>query len=358
MGGASLRLVVLAFSIVLGSVSGLASDLVPMDRDARTLHAVLDRIAKSYVEPSRVDSRKMLWAAARSLDRDVPEVLLEAHESQGAMTLRVSGEHRTFSAEGVRSLRELDATVRDVLRFVGEHRSPSSKPNAEYVAINGILATLDPHSLLLDPTEAREMATMIASRLFGIGVVFDSRGSPATGAEPGVPVVMTVIKGGPAEEAGIGVCDRILAVEDQWATNLDWQDLSRLIRGPVGSPVWLTLRHDGAVKDVVVTRAEVKFATVESRRLDGDVGLVRIFGFGGSTGAEVRSALESLKKDGARSFILDLRQNAGGLLAQAIETASIFVRSGPIVSTVGEGDASARRARRNGSFRALSKRAP
>ncbi len=334
MRGAGLCLVVLGVVSLGIERPGSASEAASPGRDTRTLHAVLDRIAGNYVEPSRVDPRRMLWGAARSLDRDVPEVLLESDEGTASLVLRVSGERRTFSAADVRSLPALERTLREILRFVASRRSSSSMPNAEYVAIKGMLATLDPHSLLLDPAEAREMATQIASRLFGIGVTFDNSGSRATGADPGVPVVTSVMKGGPADWAGIAVCDRILAVEDRWAAGLDWRDLAGLIRGPGGSPVWLTLLHDGAIRDVVVTRGEVKLPTVDSRLLEGDVGLIRIFGFARGTAAEVRSALESQKAGGARAWILDLRTDMGGLLSEAVETASIFVRSGPIVTTL------------------------
>jgi carboxyl-terminal processing protease len=324
-------------SCALGATSVSASGLAPEARDAPILRTVLEKISSSYVEPSRVDPLKMLWAAANALDRDVPEVLLESRPGAETLTLRVSDERRTFPAAAVRSLRTLESTLEDILRFVGEHRAPPSKPNAEYVAINALLSTLDPHSLLLDQAQAREFATNLASRFFGIGIVFDSGGSGATGAGPGIPVIMEVMKGGPAEEAGIAACDRILAVEDRWAAGLEWQDLAGLLRGPAGSPVWVTLQRDGIPKDFVVTRAEIKVASVSSRRLDRDVGLIRINWFVKGTGGEVRSAIAELKKAGATSWIFDLRLNPGGLLSQAIETASVFVRSGPIVTVVGEG---------------------
>ncbi len=324
-------LALLAAACVLGA-STLSAGGEPAG--ASTLRAVADRIGTSYVEPSRVDPQKMLWAAARALDREVPEVVLEPGEDQSALTLRVSGERATFPLVGVRSLGALTRSLEDILRFVDAHRDPSSKPNAEYAAINGLLATLDPHSVLIDPAEAKEFATLLASRLYGIGIVFDSTGSRATGASPGVPVVVNVIKGGPAEAAGVALCNRILAVEDRWVAGLDWQELAGLIRGPAGSPVWVTLLRDGTVKDLVMTRAEVKLSLVDGRRLDGNVGLIQIQGFARGTAEDVRAAIEELRKAGATSWILDLRTNSGGLLRQAIETASLFIRSGPIVTTI------------------------
>lgn len=331
---------ILALALVVGGIGGRAAagaESRPPSGGFRTLRAVLEKVGRDYVEPARIDPTRMLKAAVEALDRDVPEVRLESAAGAGGVTLDVAGAQQTFPLAGVRSLDDLERSTSEVLRFVGAHRAPSSKPDAEYVAINGMLSTLDPHSLLLDPAEAKEFATNLASRFFGIGVTFDIGGSPPSGAPPGIPVVLNVIKGGPAEAAGIEACDRILAVEDRWATGMDWMDLAGLLRGPGGSPVWVTLLRDGAVKDVVVTRGEIKVPSVTSRRLEGDVGLIRVQWFSEGTAAEVRSAVEALRKAGVTSWILDLRTNVGGLLRQAIDTASVFVRSGPIVTTVGEG---------------------
>ncbi len=322
--------------LLLLAAAGGASAVAPPD-DFPTLRAVLDGVGRNYVEPSRVDPGKMLWAAARALDQDVPEVRLESDPGSESLTLEVAGVRQSFPVGDVRSLRDLGRRAAEILRFVGTHRVTSSKPVAEYVAINGMLSTLDPHSLLLDPAEAKEFATNLASRFFGVGITFDISGSPPSGAPPGIPVVLNVVNGGPAEAAGIEACDRILAVEDRWATGMDWMDLAGVLRGPGGSPVWVTLLRDGAVKDVVVTRGEIKVPSVTSRRLDGDVGLIRVAWFSQGTAAEVLDAVVTLKKEGATAWILDLRTNVGGLLRQAIDTASLFVRTGPIVTTVGGG---------------------
>ena len=224
----------------------------------------------------------------------------------------------------------------EILRFVAAHRAPASKPVAEYVAANGILATLDPHSLLMDQAEAKEFATNLSSRFFGIGIVFNSEGAGLSGAPAGIPVIMEVFKGGPAEGAGFS------PATGSWPSRTGgprgwtgWTSPASL-RGPDGAPVWVTVERDGLPKDVVVTRAEIKLPTVTSRRLEGDVGLIRIQAFATGTAAQVRSAVAELKKAGVTNFILDLRGNPGGLLSQAIESASVFVRSGPVVTVVGE----------------------
>ncbi len=328
-----LTLAVLAGAI--GAHAAVGAESRASSGDAPTLLAVLEKVGTKYVEPSRIDPPRMLLAAAGALDREVPEVRLESENGDG-VTLDVAGQRRTFPIAGTRSLQDLGRALSEMLRFVGEHRSASSKPVAEYVAANAILATLDPHSVLFDPAEAKEFATNLASRFFGIGIAFNSEGSGLSGAPPGVPVVMEVFKGGPAEAAGVHVCDRILAVEKRWAAGLDFMDLAGLLRGPDGSPVWVTLQRDGDVKDLLVMRAEIKVPSVKSRRLEGDVGLIQILAFASGTAAEVAAHLAEMKKAGVTSWVLDLRGNPGGLLSQAIATASLFVRSGPLVTVVAE----------------------
>jgi carboxyl-terminal processing protease len=305
-------------------------------KEAATLGAVLEKVATDYVEPSRVDPKRMLWGAAVALDREVPEVLLESSRDQEPLTLSVAGAKKSFRTADVRTLRALERTVGEILGFVAANRVPGSKPSATYAAINGMLATLDPHSLLFNPAEAKEFSTNVANRFSGIGIVYDSSGSNESGANPGVPVVVKVMKGGPAEQAGIERCDRILAVDDLWAFGLDFDQLVGALRGPTGSPVWITLQRDGLVRDIVVTRAQIVLESVTSRRLDGDVGLIRIDRFVSGTGAEVRVAVADLRKAGVTSWILDLRDNPGGLLSQAIAAAGVFLHGGPVITVLGE----------------------
>lgn len=174
----------------------------------------------------------------------------------------------------------------------------------------------------------------MAGRFSGIGIVF---GPESPGRTSGVPVVTKIFAGGPAEGAGIAICDRIVAVEDRWTRGMEWDEIVGLLMGPPGSPVWITLERDGSPRDVVMARAQIVVPSVKSRRLDGDVGLVEIERFGKGTAAEVRSAVADLKKSGVTAWILDLRKNPGGLLKEAVAAASVFVPSGPVVTVAGAG---------------------
>jgi hypothetical protein len=103
------------------------------------LKGVLTKIERNYVEPSRVDPNRMLWAAAAALDRDVPEVVLDSAPGADLIALRVAGSARTFPASSVRSLPRLGETLAEILRFVDEHAPTAAKGAAEYAAVNGML---------------------------------------------------------------------------------------------------------------------------------------------------------------------------------------------------------------------------
>jgi carboxyl-terminal processing protease len=169
----------------------------------------------------------------------------------------------------------------------------------------------------------------VANRLIGIGIVINFDESP--------PSVRSVMKGGPAAAAGVAPCDRIIAVDGKATEGVSIDDVVNRILGQPDTEVWVTFQRDApALREVVMVRAPIQIPSVESRVLDGGVGFIRILAFGKGTAGEVERAIDDLRKRGATSWILDLRGNPGGLLSQAVETASLFVPSGPLVTVVGE----------------------
>lgn len=205
----------------------------------------------------------------------------------------------------------------------------SSNPNAEYVAINGMLGALDPHSVLFDPDQVRQFAEAIKNRFFGIGIVLDGWGD--------VPFVKEVRNGGPAAEAGVAACDQIFAIDGRSAAGLSFEQLIGLLRGEAGSTITVTFLRDERMLDLLMTRREISFPSATGRLLDGEVGCIKIDRFAKGTAAEVETTIANLRKAGARAWILDLRSNSGGLLAEAIRVASVFVPTGPIVTVVSDG---------------------
>ncbi len=340
--------VALACLLLPGSPGAFGAS--PDPRSAPTLRAVLAKIAKSYVDRSRIDPQRMLWSAAAALDREIPEVLLESNAGAAEVRIRVAGESRTFRADDVRSIARLSDTLSEILQFVGAHRAPSEdRSSAEYAAVNGILDSLDPHSLLFTPAEARMFDNQVDNTLTGVGMVMNFNVRPVT--------ITAVMKGGPALAAGVAPCDRLLAVEGVSTEGRSFEDVIPTILGPVGTAVWLTFDRDGSgLRELILTRQKIVLSSVTSRLLDdgsgsvsgsdGGIGYILIQQFSRRTASDVEAAIADLKKAGARGWILDLRGNPGGLMKEAVGTASLFIESGPIVATVSEDERDSRDAKR------------
>ncbi len=202
-------------------------------------------------------------------------------------------------------------------------------------AVLEMLHTLDPHSGFFDRREFSEMQDEQSSRFYGIGVTVNQRN--------GRIYVLGVSPGRPAEKAGLRYGDAIIAVNGKSAKDWDQSDALKHVRGEPGTNVELTIERAGESNPLTVTleRDEVPFPSVRnSFMLRPDVGYIGLTGgFNQDTTDELRAAVERLKKDGMTGLVLDLRDNPGGLLRQAIQVAEMFLPSGlEIVSVRGRED--------------------
>jgi carboxyl-terminal processing protease len=198
-----------------------------------------------------------------------------------------------------------------------------------YGAIRGVLQTLDdPNTLLFDPQQTRLQESDLSGRFEGIGAVVSMN-------EDGELVIVTPMAGQPAEKAGLRAGDIILKVDDKEVKGLSLTEAVLLIRGPRGTKVRLTVFRLGEPSNLEfeVTRGEIETQTVSWRILDQapEVGYVRLLLFGERTTQELKTALNDLKRKGARSLIVDLRNNPGGRLDSAILVTSQFVKNGAVV---------------------------
>ena len=203
-----------------------------------------------------------------------------------------------------------------------------------YGAIGGMVATLDPHSEFLDPAQYREFLSDSEGRFAGIGVEIAVRDGWLT--------VLSVFRGGPAERAGLRPGDRFVTLDGRPARDMRIADAVRLMRGEPGTTVHVQVRREDAehTLGVTLTRAYIDTPSVEARVLPGGVIYLRIQRFQSTTADEVRVALDralgAMHRAGAeRGVLLDLRDDGGGLLQQAVRVADAFLRAGEIVSTRG-----------------------
>jgi carboxyl-terminal processing protease len=194
-------------------------------------------------------------------------------------------------------------------------------------AVNGMLDTLgdEGHTRFLSAEEAQEWDESLRGSFEGIGAYIDVR--------DGQTVIVAPIEGSPAERAGILAGDVIVAVNGESTSGWGVDELRTAVRGPKGTDVTLSVVHPGETDpvDVVITRDEVIVPSVTWRMLPDDVALVRLSSFDDNAGNELRDALSAAQEQGARAVVLDLRNNPGGLLDQAIEVASQFLPRGTAV---------------------------
>ena len=213
------------------------------------------------------------------------------------------------------------------------------KINEEYVdeinqsesmdsAINGLLQSLDPYSAYMSPDIFNEMQTETSGEFGGLGI--------EVSMESGVVKVISPIDDTPAARAGIKAGDYIVKIEDTQVQGKTLSEAVDLMRGPVGSNIELTVRRRGEKKAITfnIKREIIKIQSVKADLLEKDIGYLRLTSFNENSGEQIESKIKELEKNQKiKAYILDLRNNPGGLLSQAITISDFFLDNGEIVST-------------------------
>src|SRR3974390_1267716 len=199
-------------------------------------------------------------------------------------------------------------------------------------AVSGMLSGLDPHSSYMDAKEFSEMQVENSGEFGGLGM----EGT----MEDGVVKVVSPIDDTPAAKAGILANDLILELDGAEAKGLTLQQAVEKMRGPINTQVRLKIQRKGVEKplDVTLTRETIKVRTVKSHREGDDVGYMRLSQFNAQAASELKKAISELQgsePDKIKGYILDLRNNPGGLLDQAVEVSNAFLDRGEIVSLRG-----------------------
>jgi len=199
-----------------------------------------------------------------------------------------------------------------------------------YGAIKGMVGTLDPHSFFMSPDEYKELMIETKGSFTGVGIEITIRDNVLT--------VVSPIEGTPAFKAGIQAGDQIIKIGEKPTKDFSIMEAVKLIRGPKGTEVTLTISREGEDKPIefVITRDVIPIRSVRSFLFPQGIKYVRIANFQSDTGDELAKALQGLgDKEELKGLVLDLRNNPGGLLSQAVEVADAFLDSGPIVSIKG-----------------------
>ena len=333
-------------------------DLASLD----TFRKSVVQIKDNYVDPSRIQPKEMFVAALEAVERQVAEVMVQTGgqgcadsrvprepgtaapaESvacrssdgkvpEGFVRVTVGGQTKDFDYRDLDSIWQIPLKMREVFTFVRDNLvTQTDQREIEYAAVNGMLSTLDPHSWLLKPDLYKEMKVQTRGEFGGLGFVISMREDRLT--------VMKVLKGTPANRAGIKKGDVITQIDNDSTVSMDLQEAVDMMRGKPNTKVALYVQHKGTeVKRLDLTRALITYETVTSKLLDNGVGYVRLSGFSGNTTRDMNKAIEAMKAANGGSLkglVMDLRGNPGGLLEQAIQVSDVFLDSGTIVTTVG-----------------------
>ena len=214
----------------------------------------------------------------------------------------------------------------EVLSYVEANYVEEVDPNKlVYGAIRGMLRTLDPHSSFMPPEVYREMQIETEGRFGGLGIEITIRDDILT--------VVSPIEGTPAFRAGIEPGDQIVKVDGESTKDMSLVDAVKKLRGPEGSAVTISiLRKDFAEpKDFTLTRAVIQIKSVRWKKLPDDIGYIKLRSFQKTTADELADALQDLEEQRVRALVLDLRNNPGGLLEQAITVSDEFLEPGKLI---------------------------
>lgn len=215
-------------------------------------------------------------------------------------------------------------------------------------AINGMLNSMDPHSAYLTPELYKELQMDTQGRFGGLGIEITVRN--------GILTVVSPIEDTPAFKAGVKAGDQILKIEDEFTKDMTIMQAVKKMRGPKGSKINLSIKREGAsdLLNFSIVRDTIRVQSVRSRMLEEGYAYIRLAQFQERSDRDLQRALEKLssEKGGIKGLVLDLRNNPGGLLTQAVRVADIFLDSGLIVYTEGRSDNQKQKyfARKEGSW--------
>ena len=236
-------------------------------------------------------------------------------------------------------LEKVNSAEIDIYKKIDLFGEVLEKINKEYVdeinqsesmdsAINGLLQSLDPYSSYMSPEIFEEMQTETSGEFGGLGI--------EVSMEAGVVKVITPIDDTPASKAGLKAGDYIVKINDIQVQGKSLSEAVDLMRGPVGSGIELTVRRRGVKKALTfnVVREIIEVQSVKSELLENNIGYLRLTSFNDNSSQQIKKQIKKLKKNkNLNSYILDLRNNPGGLLSQAIKITDFFLENGEIVST-------------------------
>src|SRR5579863_8148306 len=311
-------------------------------------------VRENYFDKNRLDPKRMLVGALDFVQRDVPEILIDRwpeHDPK-QVTVKVNGQSRSFSIERVDAPWSLRTKVIEIFQFVQPNLKPvPEKEEArrlveiEMAATNGMLYTLDPHSVLLDVETYKDMRTQTQGKFGGLGIVIEMDKKNRITVKRPMPDT-------PAIRVGMKPKDHIVRINNEPTVNMTLTEAVDRLRGDVDTNVDVYVERDGVsgVKKFTITRAFIRPPSIDppARILavpagpgqsPSKVGYFHMQHFSANSAGDLADALALFEREHVKGIIMDLRSDPGGLYEQAQKVADAFVKSGTLVSMVGVGGA-------------------
>jgi carboxyl-terminal processing protease len=304
------------------------------------LGSTLFYVEEQYVEPGRIEWERMFVASLEAVELLVPACMFTREPGGDVLSVEVGGYRTVLEVAPIKDRDRLEGELSRVAELLTRHLSAEDidadgekEPFAviEYAMVNGLLSTLDPHSVLMPPEDSREMDLENQGAFGGLGITILE-------GDEGL-VIESPMAGTPAEGAGLLPDDVIVRIDGESTINMSLDDAVDRLRGELGEPVTLQIDRDSFAepRDFRIVRDRIPLNPVESELLDGGIGYIRIQSFHQEVEGELNVKLALLARDAGgllQGLILDLRGNPGGYLNQAVAVADRFLDDGTIVSTV------------------------
>lgn len=292
----------------------------------RAYERLTDLVDRMYLYGDTVTARAMLRGAASALSDSIPWLLVETEGN--AVYLR-HGAGAPIGSVSVAELHTLPQAVRALETLVLESGFPTETVDVRVTALSGMTRALDRYSKVLAGEQLSRFDVRLKGTLVGIGATFSFQDDTI--------VVTKLVTGAPAQKAGIREGDVLHRIEGVSTVNMPIREVSRRIRGELGSELELTFTRRGVALDVRIRRERVVVPNVSHRVLSGDVGYLKIDHFSQQTNDNMRKSLLALKELGALNagLIVDLRDNTGGSMKQAARAVDHFVTEGLLLRTAG-----------------------
>src|SRR5262245_51149221 len=240
----------------------------------KIFNLVLVRVKDRYVDPSRIDARKMLYSALDSVQFNIPEVLVEPDVARNKVAIAVNDKREIFETDDVDSPWRLAQKLKRIFRFIETNMNAGTDlAKVEYAAVNGMLSTLDPHSILMDPETARDMEVTTSGKFGGLGIVIRMIDRKLTVVKP--------MRDTPAWSKGIKAGDHIVKINNELTENLTSNEAVDRMRGKPNTPVtlWVERKSVPQLMRFDLVRDIIRLSQVEHKLLDKNVGYIKVKGF-------------------------------------------------------------------------------